>query len=71
MKKVTRKVKGVTMTPVRTRNVSQSVAYRVVGMTWVIYAIRYPLLTCKLALRGNIKHGHVTNCKTLFSYCNG
>jgi hypothetical protein len=36
MEKTMRKMKVVTMTPVRTRNVSQSVAYRVVGMTWVI-----------------------------------
>jgi hypothetical protein len=58
-----RKMKVVTTMPVRTRNVSQSVAYRVVGMTWVIYAVWYPLLSCKLALRGNIKLAHVTNCK--------
>jgi hypothetical protein len=58
-------------TLVRTRNVSQSVACRVVGMTWVINAAWYPLLSCKLALRGIISLGHVTNCKTLFSYCNG
>jgi hypothetical protein len=71
MKKTTRKVTMVTMTPVRTRNVSQSVACRVVGMTWVINAAWYPLLSCKLALRGIINIGHVTNCKTLFRYCNG
>jgi hypothetical protein len=47
----------------RTRNVSQSVACRVVGMTWVINADWYPLLSCRLALRGNIILGHVTNCK--------
>jgi hypothetical protein len=41
-------------TPVQTRNVSQSVACRVVGMTWVINAAWYPLLNCKLALHGNI-----------------
>jgi hypothetical protein len=52
-------------TPILTRNVSQSVAYRVVGMTWVINATWYPLLSCKLALRGNITLGHVTNCKTI------
>jgi hypothetical protein len=57
--------------PVRARNISQSVAYRVVGMTWVINAAWYPLLNCKLALRGNIKHGHVTNCKYIIRYCNG
>jgi hypothetical protein len=59
------------MTPVRARNVSQSVACRVVGMTWVINAAWYPLLNCKLALRGNIKYGHVTNCKYIIRYCNG
>jgi hypothetical protein len=52
-------------TPILTRNVSQSVACRVVGMTWVINASWYPLLSCKLALRGNIALGHVTNCKTI------
>jgi hypothetical protein len=55
---------GTTM-PMRTRNVSQSVACRVVGMTWVINAAWYPLLSCKLVLRGNISLGHVTNCKTI------
>jgi hypothetical protein len=54
------------MTPVRTRNVSQSVACRVVGMTWVINAAWYPLLICRLALRAIISLGHVTNCKTFF-----
>jgi hypothetical protein len=53
----------VTMTSVRTRNVSQSVACRVVGMTWVINAAWYPLLRCALALRGIIELGHVTNYK--------
>jgi hypothetical protein len=53
----------VMMTPVQTRNVSQSVACRVVGMTWVIYAVWYLLLSCKLALRGIIELGHVTSCK--------
>jgi hypothetical protein len=53
--------------PVRTRNVSQSVACRVVGMTWVINAAWYPLLICRLALRGIISLGRVTNCKTLYS----
>jgi hypothetical protein len=53
------------MTPVRTRNVSQSVACRVVGLTWVINAAWYPLLSCKLALHGNFSLGHVTNCKTI------
>jgi hypothetical protein len=52
-----------TMTLVRTRNVSQSVACRVVGIMWVINAAWYPLLSCTLALRGNIILGHVTNCK--------
>jgi hypothetical protein len=68
MKKTTRKVITVTMTPVRTRNVFQSVACRVVGMTWVINAAWYPLLSCKLALRGNIKLGHVTNYKHIIQY---
>jgi hypothetical protein len=39
----------ITMTPVQTRNVSQSVACRVEGMTWVINAAWYPLLSCRLA----------------------
>jgi hypothetical protein len=43
-------------TPMQTRNISQSVACRVVGMTWVIYAVWYPLLSCKLALRGFTTH---------------
>jgi hypothetical protein len=51
------------MTPVRTRNISQSVTCRVVGMTWVINAAWYPLLSGRLALRGNIILGQVTNCK--------
>jgi hypothetical protein len=55
------------ITPVRTRNISQSVACRVVGMTWVINAVWYPLLSGKLALRGNISLGHVTNCKYIIS----
>jgi hypothetical protein len=50
-------------TPVRTRNVSQSVACRVVGMSWVINAAWYPLLRYELALRGIIRPGHVTSCK--------
>jgi hypothetical protein len=58
-----RKMKVVTMTPVRTRNISYSVAYRVVGMTWAINIVWYPLLSCRFALRGNIILGHVTNCK--------
>jgi hypothetical protein len=49
--------------PVQTRNVSQSVACRVVGMTWVIYVVWYPLLSFKLALHGIIELGHVTSCK--------
>jgi hypothetical protein len=61
----------VTATPMQTRNVSQSVAYRVVGMMWVIYIVWYPLLSCKLVLHGNIKLGHVTNCKYIIRYCNG
>jgi hypothetical protein len=52
-----------TMAPVRNRNVSQSVACREVGMTWVINAAWYPLLSCRLALRGDIILGLVTNCK--------
>jgi hypothetical protein len=55
---------GMTM-PMRTRNISQSVACRVVGMTWVINAAWYPLLSCKLALRGNISLSHMTHCKTI------
>jgi hypothetical protein len=62
MEKTIRKEKVVMMTPVQTRNVSQLVACRVVGITWVINAAWYPLLNCKLALRGNIILGHVTNC---------
>jgi hypothetical protein len=69
MEKTTQKV-GMAMTmPVRTRNVSQSVACRVVGMTWVINAAWYPLL--RLALRGNILLGHVTNCNYFTRYCKG
>jgi hypothetical protein len=52
-----------TMMLVQTRNISQSVAYRVIGMTWTINVDWYPLLSCRLALRGNIILGHVTNCK--------
>jgi hypothetical protein len=52
-----------TMTPMLARNVSRSVACRVVGMTWVINAAWYPLLRCELALRGITKPGHVTSCK--------
>jgi hypothetical protein len=59
------------MTPVRTRNVSQSVAYRVVGMMWVINAALCPLLNSSLALRGNIRLGHVTSCKYIIRYCKG
>jgi hypothetical protein len=71
MEKTTRKVMMVMTTLVQTRNVSQSVACRVVGMTWVINAAWYPLLSCRLALRGNIMLGHVTNCKYIIRYCNG
>jgi hypothetical protein len=53
--------------PVQTRNVSQSVACRVVGMTWVINAAWYPLHSCRPALLGNIRLGHVTNCKYIYS----
>jgi hypothetical protein len=66
-----RKMKVVTMMPMRTRNISQSVACRVVGMMWVINAAWYPLLSCRLVLRGNIIFGHVTNCKYIIQYCNG
>jgi hypothetical protein len=61
----------VTMTLVRTRNISQLVACRVVGMTWVINAVWYPLLICELALRGIIEPGHVTTCKFIIRYFNG
>jgi hypothetical protein len=54
-----------TTTPVRTRNISQSVACRVVGMMWVINAAWHPLLSCELTLRVNISLGHVTNCKSI------
>jgi hypothetical protein len=60
-----------TMTSVRTRNVSQSVAYRVVGMTWVLNIALYPLLSCELALRDIIILSHMTNCKSFIRYCNG
>jgi hypothetical protein len=71
MEKTTQKVAMATTTPVRTRNVSQSVACRVVGMAWVINAAWYPLLSYRLALRGNIMLGHVTNCKYIIRYCKG
>jgi hypothetical protein len=48
MKKARRKMMVGTMTLMRTRNVSQSVAYRVVGITWVINAAWYPLLVIDL-----------------------
>jgi hypothetical protein len=54
-----------TTTSVQTRNVSQSVACRVVGMTWVINAAWHPLFSCELAMPDNISLGHVTNCKTI------
>jgi hypothetical protein len=60
-----------TMMLVQTRNVSQSVACRVIGMTWVINVAWYPLLSCRLSLCGNIILGHVTNCKYIIRYCNG
>jgi hypothetical protein len=53
-----------TTTPMRTRNVSQSAACRVVGMTWIFNVVLCPLLICRLALRGIISLGHVTKCKT-------
>jgi hypothetical protein len=71
MKKAMRKMMVGTMTLMRTRNVSQSVAYRVVGMTWVINAVWYPLLSYRLALRGDIMLGHVTNCKYIIRYYKG
>jgi hypothetical protein len=60
-----------TRTLMQTRNVSQSVAYIVVGMTWVINADWYPLLSYRLALHGNIMLGHVTNCKYIIRYYKG
>jgi hypothetical protein len=54
-------------TLMRTRNISQSVACRVVGMTWVINAAWYPLHSCRLALHGNITLGHVTICNLYYS----
>jgi hypothetical protein len=60
-----------TTTPVQTRNVSQSVAYRVVGKMWVINAAWYLLLGYRLALRGNMRLGHVTNCNYIIQYCKG
>jgi hypothetical protein len=71
MKKAMRKMMLGTMTLMRTRNVSQSVACRVVGMTWVINAVWYPLLSYRLALRGDIMLGHVTNCKYIIQYYKG
>jgi hypothetical protein len=71
MEKTTQKVAMATTTPVRIRNVSQSVACRVVGMTWVINAAWYPLLSSRLVLRGNIILGHVTKCKYIIRYCKG
>jgi hypothetical protein len=63
MKKARRNMMVGTRTLMRTRNVSQSVAYRVVGMTWLISADWYPLHSYRLALRGNIMLGHMTNFK--------
>jgi hypothetical protein len=60
-----------TTTLMRTRNVPQSVACRVAGMTWAINAAWYLLLSCKIVLRGNIMLGHVTNCKYITRYYNG
>jgi hypothetical protein len=71
MKKAMRKMMVGTMTLMQTRNVSQSVAYRVVGMTWVINTVWYPLLSYRLALRGDIMLGHVTNCKYIIRYYKG
>jgi hypothetical protein len=65
MEKDRGKTKVDTTMPVRTRNVSQSVACRVVGMTWDINAAWYPLLKCELALRGIFELGHVTSCKCI------
>jgi hypothetical protein len=60
-----------TTTLMQTMNVSQSIVCRVVGMTWVINAAWYPLLSCRFALRGNIMLGHVTNCKYIIRYYKG
>jgi hypothetical protein len=68
MKKAMRKMMVGTMMLMRTRNVSQSVACRVVGMTWAISAVWYPLLSYRLALRGDIMLGYVTNCKYIIRY---
>jgi hypothetical protein len=71
MKKAMRKMMvGMTML-MRTRNVSLSDACRVVGMTWVINAAWYPLLSCRLILRDNIMLGHVNNCEYIIRYCKG
>jgi hypothetical protein len=70
MKTMKMMVRSSTM-PVRTRNISRSVACRVVGMTWVTNAAWYPLLSWRLALCGNIMLGHVTNCKNVIWYCKG
>jgi hypothetical protein len=71
MKEVMRMMVRSSTTPMRTRNVSQSVACRVVGMAWVINAAWFPLLSYKLALRGNIMLGYVTNCKYIIRYFKG
>jgi hypothetical protein len=71
MKKAMRKMMVGTTTLMRTRNVSQSVACRVVGMTWVITVVWYPVLICELALGGIIEPGHVTSCKFIIYYGNG
>jgi hypothetical protein len=60
-----------TMMPVRTRNISQSVACRVEGNDVGHQPYWYPLLSCRLALHGNIVLGHVTNCKYIIRYYNG
>jgi hypothetical protein len=44
----------VMMTPVRIRIVSQSVACRVVGLTWVSYAACIPLLSTKYVCQMNL-----------------
>jgi hypothetical protein len=60
-------VMGMSML-VQIRNISQSVACRVVGMTRVFNAALCPLLVCRLTLRGIISLGHVTNCKYIIRY---
>jgi hypothetical protein len=61
-------VMGMTMpVPVQTRKISQSVAYRIVGMTWIVNIALHPLFSYELGLHGIILLDHVTNCKTFLS----